>query len=161
MTRRARRIRDQAIPYNRGPAILCDVCVLVAAARPDHVHHQLARDAIASTLTTAMPFAVCSLLLAGFLRVGTHRKIFPQPLALDEALALVDRYRVHPNAVRVDPGEGHWAIFTQLLVVTGLTGGAISDAWHAALAIEHGCEWWTFDRDFARFPGLRWRNLLG
>ena len=26
----------------------------------------------------------------------------------------------------------------------------------AALAIEWGCEWVTMDRDFARFPGLKW-----
>ena len=32
-------------------------------------------------------------------------------------------------------------------------------AWFAALAIEHGCEWVTLDRDFERFPGLRWRLL--
>ena len=32
----------------------------------------------------------------------------------------------------------------------------ITDAWYAALAIESGCEWITFDRDYARFPGLKW-----
>jgi predicted nucleic acid-binding protein len=33
----------------------------------------------------------------------------------------------------------------------------VTDAWYAALAIEWGCEWVTLDRDYARFPGLRWR----
>ena len=33
-------------------------------------------------------------------------------------------------------------------------------AWLAALAIESGCEFVTTDRDFARFPGLRWRHPL-
>jgi hypothetical protein len=28
----------------------------------------------------------------------------------------------------------------------------VADAWHAALAIEHGCEWISDDADFARFP---------
>ena len=32
-----------------------------------------------------------------------------------------------------------------------------SDAWFAALATEWGCEWITFDRDHARFPGLKWQ----
>ncbi len=36
-------------------------------------------------------------------------------------------------------------------------GNLMPDVWFAALAIESGCEWITFDRDFARFPGLRWR----
>jgi predicted nucleic acid-binding protein len=31
----------------------------------------------------------------------------------------------------------------------------------AALAIESGSEWITTDRDFARFPSLRWRHPLG
>jgi predicted nucleic acid-binding protein len=35
----------------------------------------------------------------------------------------------------------------------------VTDAWFAALAIESGCEWITLDRDYARFPGLRWSVL--
>jgi predicted nucleic acid-binding protein len=37
-------------------------------------------------------------------------------------------------------------------------GGRVADACHAAVAIEHGCEWVTNDTDFARFQGLRWRT---
>ncbi len=40
-------------------------------------------------------------------------------------------------------------------------GNLVADAYHAALAIEHGVEWGTTDRDYARFPGLRWRHPLG
>jgi predicted nucleic acid-binding protein len=29
-----------------------------------------------------------------------------------------------------------------------------------AVAIEHGCEFVSTDRDFRRFPGLRWRHPL-
>ena len=39
-----------------------------------------------------------------------------------------------------------------------MTGNLVQDAWLAALAIESGCEWVTTDRDYARFPGLRWRE---
>ena len=38
--------------------------------------------------------------------------------------------------------------------------GLSTDAYHAALAIEHGAEWITTDRDYARFTGLRWRHPL-
>jgi predicted nucleic acid-binding protein len=34
----------------------------------------------------------------------------------------------------------------------------VSDAWFAVLATEWGCEWITFDRDYARYPGPRWRR---
>ena len=33
-------------------------------------------------------------------------------------------------------------------------------AFHAALAIDSGAELITTDRDFSRFPGLRWRHPL-
>ncbi|MBM4037366.1 MAG: type II toxin-antitoxin system VapC family toxin [Planctomycetes bacterium] len=39
-------------------------------------------------------------------------------------------------------------------------GNLVADAFLAALAIENGCEWITTDRDYARFPGLRWRHPL-
>lgn len=43
---------------------------------------------------------------------------------------------------------------------TDSKGNLIPDAFLAALAIESGSEWITTDRDFARFPGLRWRHPL-
>ncbi|MDQ3400856.1 MAG: PIN domain-containing protein [Chloroflexota bacterium] len=39
-------------------------------------------------------------------------------------------------------------------------GNLVADAYLAALAIESGAEWITTDRDFSRFPGLRWRHPL-
>jgi predicted nucleic acid-binding protein len=35
------------------------------------------------------------------------------------------------------------------------TRSIIPDAYFAALAIEHDCEWATTDRDYARFPDLK------
>ena len=60
--------------------------------------------------------------------------------------------------VIVAPGPRHWHHFRHLLEESGGIGYLISDAWYAALAIEHGCEWITDDADFARFPGHRWRQ---
>ena len=48
-------------------------------------------------------------------------------------------------------------IFKRLCIETNTRGTTVTDAWYAALAIEWGCEWITLDRDYARFPGLRWR----
>lgn len=157
---RTRRVREHPAPYDSQPVILCDLCVLVAATRDDHPHHAIAQTAIAGGSARHLRFGVATHLLAGLIRLATNRKIFPKPNTMAEVLASADSYRAHPHAVRIEPGDGHWAIFTQLLRATGISGGAVSDAWHAALAIEHGCEWWTFDTDFAQFPGLRWRNLL-
>ena len=48
-------------------------------------------------------------------------------------------------------------MFERLCVETNTRGPRASDAWFAALAIEHGCTWITYDRDYARFPGLDWQ----
>ena len=37
-------------------------------------------------------------------------------------------------------------------------GNLVADAYLAAVAIESGCELVSLDRDFARFPGLKWRR---
>jgi hypothetical protein len=64
------------------------------------------------------------------------------------------------NRVAVSPGSDQWRIFRRLCGAAGAKGNLVPDAWFAALAIERGCEWITTDRDFARFPGLRWRHPL-
>ena len=47
------------------------------------------------------------------------------------------------------------------MVVEGQASGAlVSDAEIAALTLEYGGVLYTADRDFARFPGLRWKNPL-
>src|ERR1700755_878024 len=57
----------------------------------------------------------------------------------------------------VEPGEKHWDIFKRLCIESDTRGSRVTDAWFAALAIEWGCEWITLDRDYARFPGLKWQ----
>ena len=54
------------------------------------------------------------------------------------------------------PGPRHYALFLDLCRRSNARGKLTPDAYLAALAIEHGCEWVSYDRDFARFPGLRW-----
>jgi len=58
------------------------------------------------------------------------------------------------------PGEQHWLIFRQMITEGQATGPLVTDAQLAAVTIEHGGILYTTDRDFARFPGLRWKNPL-
>lgn len=60
----------------------------------------------------------------------------------------------------VAPGPRHWEIFDRLCRAAEAKGSLVPDAYLAALAIESGSEWITTDRDFSRFPGLRWRHPL-
>jgi predicted nucleic acid-binding protein len=65
-----------------------------------------------------------------------------------------------PNAAVTVPGARHWSIFADLCAKANASGNLAQDAWFAALAIESGCEWITTDGDYARFPGLSWREPL-
>lgn len=100
------------------------------------------------------------LVLSGFVRVATHPRIFSPPAPVDRALAFATALRMQPNAVLLTPGPRHWEIFERLCLAAGAKGNLVADAYLAALAIETGSDWITSDRDFSRFPGLRWRHPL-
>lgn len=82
--------------------------------------------------------------------------MFDPPTPLDEALAFVETLRSLPNCVSVSPGPRHWNIFQRICREADAKGNLVPDAYLAALAIETGSEWITTDRDFSRFPGLKW-----
>ena len=138
--------------------ILPDVNVLVYAHREDAPHHTICRHWLEATLQRAEPFGVSDHVLSGFVRIATHPKIFSVPSPLHAALEFANQVRGHAGCRSVAPGPRHWQVFTDLCASTSAGGNLIPDAWHAALAIESDCEWITTDRDYARFPGLRWRN---
>jgi hypothetical protein len=94
--------------------------------------------------------------LLAFLRLSTRRGIFPNPLSIDDALRVIERWLGHPQAQVVHPGERHPEILGRLLRSAGTAGNLTTDAHLAALAIEHGATVLSFDRDFARFDGLQW-----
>ena len=90
----------------------------------------------------------------------TNRRVFRRPTPLETALEFAELVRTQPNCVPVEPGQRHWDIFTGLCRTADVKGNLVPDAYLAALAIESGSEWITTDRDFSRFPGLRWRHPL-
>lgn len=140
--------------------ILIDVNILVNAHRPDAVDHVKFRQWLEETLKSGAPCGLSDSVLTGVIRIVTHPRIFPDPTPLDIALGFANELREHPACVLISPGERHWGIFTRLCRAVGAKGNLISDAYFAALAIESGAEWITADRDYSRFPGLRWRHPL-
>ena len=140
--------------------LLPDVNVLVYAHREDTLGHERYRDWLTALIASPRAYGVSELVLSGFLRVVTHPRVFRDPSSLKDALAFVSQVRDQPHGVLVAPGARHWGIFLDLVRVTGAKGNLVPDAYLAALAIESGSEWVTTDRDFARFPNLRWRHPL-
>jgi uncharacterized protein len=139
---------------------LADVNVLVYAFREDAPGHAAHREWLESLISGGEAYGVSQHVLSDFLRVVTHPRVFRPPTPLEPALAFAEAFRRRPNAVTITPGERHWDIFVRLCREASARGNLIPDAWVAALAMESGSELVTTDRDFARFPGLRWRHPL-
>lgn len=140
--------------------ILIDVNVLVYAHREEAADHERYAGWLDVQRRAPAAFAVSEFVLSSFVRVVTHPRIFDPPTRVEVAFEFADAILTQPNAVLVAPGRRHWAIFTDLCRTSGAKGNLVPDAFLAALAIESGCEWITTDRDYARFPDLRWRHPL-
>ncbi len=138
--------------------ILMDANVLIYAHRSDCEGHDDYRAWLEELWSGVSSYGVSDLVLSACLRILTHRKIFDPPTPLNVALDFVNQVRNSENCVRMSPGPRHWAIFADLCNTAEARGNLVPDAFLAALAIETDSEWITTDRDFARFPGLRWRH---
>lgn len=140
--------------------LLFDVNVLIYAANDLLPDHQRYRAWLSNLIDGQQSFGASDLVLSGFLRIVTNRKILRSPMDLEQALEMVQEIRKCATCVTINPGPRHWDIFINLCRKVDARGNLVADAYLAALAIESGCEWISSDRDFARFPGLRWRHPL-
>jgi len=140
--------------------ILPDVNVLVYAFRRESGRHEEYREWLDTTVSGPGAYALADLVLSGFVRVVTHPRVFARPESVESAFDFVERLRLRPNCVLVSPGPRHWSIFQDLCRKVEAKGNLVPDAYLAALAIENGCDCITADRDYARFPGLKWRHPL-
>jgi hypothetical protein len=139
---------------------LIDVNVMVYAFRTDAPDHEAYHEWVHQLVSGNTAYAVSDLILSGFLRIVTHPRVFSPPTPLPAALDFVHAYRDQPTATIIEPGERHWPVFVELCRSASARGNLIPDAYLAALAIESGSEFVTTDRDYARFPNLRWRHPL-
>lgn len=77
---------------------------------------------------------------------------------MGEALAFVDEVMNQSNCILIKPGARHLDIFENLCRTMGVNSNLVPDAYLVAVAIEAGCEFITTDRDYSRFPQLKWRH---
>jgi toxin-antitoxin system PIN domain toxin len=136
---------------------LPDVNILLNAFRRDSSDHQLCCEWLEETANGEARYGIAPQVLSAVVRIATHPRVFAEPSRLDEVLRFCEVLLDQPHCMVVQPGERHWEIFSRLCRTADARGNLVPDAWFAALAIESGSEWITMDRDYARFPGLRWR----
>jgi hypothetical protein len=144
---------------------LLDANLLIYGVNRDAPLHRKAKTwlegAIEGPETVAFSWNVLlAFLRLAFLRITTRAGLFQKPLTVPGAFALIDSWLEQPAVTVIHPGPRHQRILRDLLTAAGTGGKLVSDAHLAALAIEHGAELCSTDRDFARLAGLHWRNPL-
>ncbi len=139
---------------------LPDLNLLIYAVDREAPHHAVASGWWNATMSGAESVGLTWSAMLGFVRLMTNPRVVRDPLDAAQALDYVERWLAHPITTVLDPTPRHAAVLRDLLQDTGTAGNLVADAHLAALAIEHGAELCSVDRDFGRFPGLKWANPL-
>lgn len=140
--------------------ILPDINLLVYAHDETSKCHVPAKRWWKEQLNGSQLVALSWVTVLGFIRLLTNPRIFQQPYAPAEILAIVKTWLEQPHVRMIDPAEQHFGLLAKLIEQIGTAGNLTTDAHLAALAIERGLILQTTDADFARFPGLKWHNPL-
>lgn len=140
--------------------ILPDINVLIHAHNADSPLHGKAKRWWQGCLYGPKGVGLPWVVLLGFLRITTHRKVLQAPLPVAVACEQIDLWLALPHVHIPHPSDRHFTNLRTALEQLGTAGNLTTDAHLATLAMERGYILHTTDADFARFPGLRWVNPL-
>jgi uncharacterized protein len=140
--------------------IVVDANLLLYAYDSASSGHAAARAWVERVFSGSEPVVLPWQTISAFARIMSNRRLPGQRFSVQEIVEVVNRWLEQPNVHALGPGEQHWSFFRQMLVEGQASGDLTSDAQLAALTLECGGVLHTTDRDFARFPSLRWKNPL-
>lgn len=140
--------------------IVIDANLLIYSYNSGSLRHEKAREWLEQVLSGSEAVGLPWQSISAFVRIMTDPRLPGERFTVLEAAEVVNRW-LNQSVVRVlTPGEEHWPLFRQMVVEGEARGPLVTDAQIAALSVEYGGVLYTTDRDFARFPGLRWKNPL-
>jgi toxin-antitoxin system PIN domain toxin len=140
--------------------ILVDANILLYAEDRQNPSHEAARNWWDAQLSGSSPVGLCWEVICSFIRIGTNPHVFENPLSLPQAVSRVRSWLEQPCVRIIKPTDRHWEAFNEMLSGGQAAANLVMDAHLAALAMEHGCVLVSTDRDFSRFPKLKWDNPL-
>jgi len=140
--------------------IVLDANILIYSYNSGSAFHRDARAWLEKTFSSNEVVGLPWQSISAFLRVMTNPRLPAERFSLTQGAQVVDLWLARPNVQILTPGDHYWSLFRRMVVDGRAAGALVSDAEIAALTIEYGGVLHTADRDFARFPGLRWVNPL-
>lgn len=140
--------------------IVLDANILLYAYDADSDKHAKARAWVEGVFSGASPVGLPWQTVSAFMRIVTNPRLTGKRFTPVEVVEIVNQWVKQPNVRLLGPGDNHWSFLRQMIVDGQVRGPLITDAQLAALTIEYGGVLHTTDRDFSRFPGLRWKNPI-
>jgi toxin-antitoxin system PIN domain toxin len=139
---------------------IIDANLLLYAYNADAPQQPMAAQWLGKLLASGEMVALPWVTIWAFIRISTNSRIWPNPRPAREAFAIVGEWLAQPGVVALQPGPLHAEILERLVGEYAAIGPLVTDAVLAALAMEYGALLASTDRDFRRFPELRWLNPL-
>ena len=135
--------------------IIPDANLLLYAYDSTSPWHEKSRNWWESCLSGSETVGLCPAVLFAFVRIGTHPRVFENPMSIDLASRHVGGWldRSVCRLIRVEPEDVASAL--NLLTGLGVGGDLTTDAQIAAAALRLDAKIHTMDTDFLRFPGVR------
>jgi uncharacterized protein len=137
--------------------LVVDANVLINALNEDAQEHEVAGTWLFDALSGHEPVGFSWSALLAVIRISTHGALLPAPLTIGQVAREIDAWLGAAPAVIVEPTRQHLSVLAGLIRAVGVGGNLVNDAHLAALALEHDATVISFDRDFGRFEGVRWR----
>jgi len=140
--------------------IVPDANLLLYAHDSASPFHNRAAEWWQDCLSGSETVGLCGVVLFAFLRIGTNRGVFLNPMAIEEATGHVRQWLARSITDFLVAQESDLVQAMQWLETAGSGANLTTDSQIAAIASRHRATVHTADTDFGRFGGVRWLNPL-
>jgi len=141
--------------------VICpDINLLLYATFTAYPEHARAKAWWDGVLSSSQQVRLGHVVVLGFIRISTHRRVLTVPLTTAQAILVVDGWLQQPNVEIIAPANAHWDNLKAMLLQGNAGGNLTTDAHIAALAADYGLVVHSNDTDFARFPNVKVVNPL-
>lgn len=137
-----------------------DINLLLYAIFSTYPEHAKAKSWWDGILSSSQPVRIGHVVILGFLRISTNRRVFTTPLTATQAIQVVDGWLRQPNVELIAPADAHWDNLKTMISKGNAGSDLTTDAHIAALAADYGLIVHSNDTDFARFPNIKVVNPL-
>lgn len=140
--------------------IIPDVNLLLYANIDATPQHAAARRWFEHVMSGSEPVGLAPAALLGFIRLATSRRVYAEPLTVEDAVGRVRSWMERPQVTVLEQSAEVVKATLELLLEVGAAGNLTTDAQLAAHALIERATIASTDGDFSRFPRVRWVNPL-